>query len=206
MRRRLSVAFFFLAALIGQSGRAQAAPIFWAGNGHYYEIVNVSTTWAAALAAGDAATFDPGTGVLDGYLVTITSAAEDSFLSSAFGATNTFWAAATDQVVEGTWRWAAGPENGTLLSFFDWGPGEPNNSGNQDFLIANWFFTPGLWDDQGGTAAFRYVIEYSAAPATAPEPASLLLFAVAVATTRQRLMALCRRASASPGSGHSAGL
>lgn len=107
---------------------AEAVPILWTGNGHYYDMVTSTTSWADALAGADSSTFDPGSGILDGYLVTITSAEEDTFLSTTFGATNPFWIAATDQAVEGVWRWAAGPENGNLLTFADWGPGEPNNS------------------------------------------------------------------------------
>lgn len=173
--------------LMGRS--ALATPIQWAGNGHWYEFVASQVSWEEALAAADSQTFDPGTGVLDGYLVTITSADEDTFISNSFGFTNSVWIAATDRDVEGVWRWAAGPENGALLSFADWGPGEPNNSsfpdpGGQDFALANWFFTPGLWDDQGPSSRHGYVIEYSARPTPVPEPTTMILFGVGLSAAR----------------------
>lgn len=73
--------------LVG-ANRAHAVPILWSsavgGNDHYYDISVSTATWASALALADAATYDPGSGLLDGHLVTITSAAEDTFLSSTF--------------------------------------------------------------------------------------------------------------------------
>jgi hypothetical protein len=167
-----------------------AAPILWAGNGHYYEFFSGPVTWNQANALAGAATFDPGTGLLQGHLVTITSAAEDTFLSSAFGNTSNFWVAASDQVVEGEWRFVAGPEVGSLLSFFNWGPGEPNNvNGTEDHLVANWPFTPGLWNDWNPlcgtpttcTTIANYVVEYSATTTPVPEPSSLTLLGAALA-------------------------
>ena len=181
-----------LAAGILHAGTASAVPILWTGNGHYYDLVNTVQTWNTAVINADTSTFDPdgagGQPALDGYLVTITSAAEDTFLSTSFGGSTSFWTAGSDAAVEGVWRWVSGPETGSLLTFFDWGAGEPNNSLNQDALLANWVFTPGLWDDQSVTSAFRYVVEYSSSEAsTVPEPLALLLLGTG-------LMALARRA------------
>jgi hypothetical protein len=183
-------------AMLLVGGSAEAAPIQWSGNGHWYELVTSPTSWEDALAAADTQTFDPGTGILDGYLVTITSADEDTFISSAFGSTNPIWIAASDRDVEGVWRWVAGPESGALLTFADWGPGEPNNSsfpdsGGQDFAVANWFFTPGLWDDQGLSGRYGYVIEYSAAASQVAEPTTMILLGVGLATASVRRRFRC---------------
>lgn len=163
---------------------AQAAPTQWAGNGHYYDVVRDTLSWQNAMSAAAGSTHLG----LQGYLVTLTSAAENSFVASLANG-GLFWAAATDEVVEGIWRWAAGPEAGQLLSYTNWNSGEPNNSGDEDYLHVNWV-NAGGWNDI--TASYQtpfYVIEYSGNPGQVPEPAVLglaLLGLGALATSRRR--------------------
>ena len=59
----------------------------------------------------------------------------------------------TDEVTEGTFKWA----NGEAVTYTNWSPGNPDNSGNQDYAWIN-FQNPGKWDDAGG-AVFRGIIE-----------------------------------------------
>jgi len=203
--------------LVSQATGATAAPTQWSsavgGNNHWYErISNPPLLWGAALNAAAASTFDPdGAGplpALQGYLATITSAAEQRFLTSTFGADPEYWIAGSDATTEGTWKWVAGPENGTtfwmggpspggtVVGYANWMPGEPANVvGNEDFAIANWEVLDGVFTDRWAAkcateCVHPYMIEYGGAVSAAavPEPAtlSLLLTGAAVAIAWRR--------------------
>lgn len=198
--QRLSAALLFAMLLLS---RADAAPVLWStasgGNGHYYELVSGSTpiTWADALAAADTASFSQASFTFDGYLVTITSAAEQAFIDTTFFGVSRqlYWLAGTDEAVDGEWRWAAGPEVGTLFwlggatgsapagVYSNWAQGEPSNqNGVEDYAVGNWT-TAGAWNDAfGGTRNPAYIIEYQAVP----EPAGLLTLAFGLAAVWRR--------------------
>lgn len=187
-------------ALAMTASAALAAPVLWdtasGGNGHWYEI-RAAATWADALAAADASTHLG----LDGYLVTLTSLAEEQFIYSNVS-TATYWFAGSDTETEGVWKWMAGPELGQVFwtggpggaapsgAYANWFAGEPNQfGGNEDFALANW---SGLsWNDGQGEP-WAYVVEYSRAPGVGgvPEPGTwalmLLGFAGAGAMLRRR--------------------
>jgi hypothetical protein len=114
-------------------------------NGQKYFRSNTSMTWAQAdLAAKN----------LGGHLVTITNATENTL----FNGLGLNWIGYTDQVVEGTWRWCTGE----TMSYTNWAPGEPNNSGNQDFAAVN-FTGSGQWDDAGTASTMPYILEFDCA-------------------------------------------
>ena len=142
--------------------------------GHYYEFVATGLTWTAAKAAAAARTYYG----LAGYLATITTVGENAFISAKLTATG--WIGASDAANEGQWRWVTGPENGTLFyientliscppapetctqgthTYASWNPGEPNNSGGENYAQ---FYAGGLgtWNDLNGTQALGYVVEY----------------------------------------------
>lgn len=183
------------------STHANAAPVQWSSgsgaNGHYYDLVFLSSTWEAA--RDDAATmmFLGATG----HLATITSAEENEFIRSTFdAAADAFlWIGARDDDVEGEWRWEVGPEAGTLfynanlaipeILYANWGPAEPNNDTPANFPegedVAAFNFGPitgsftenGQWGDTKSFVVLSgYVIEYSDV-APIPIPAALPLFA-----------------------------
>ncbi|XP_038045343.1 perlucin-like protein [Patiria miniata] len=43
-----------------------------------------------------------------------------------------YWIGANDLVREGLWRWA---EDGSVLNYFNWRPGEPNNVGGEEDVV-----------------------------------------------------------------------
>jgi hypothetical protein len=151
--------------------------MYSAATGHYYKFLDVPTglTWAAAKSD---ATAQPLLYGLQGYLVTITSQAEQDFVTTKLHGQG--WLGASDADVEGEWRWVTGPENGTqfwagngttghVITYANWNGGEPNNSGNED---CGQFLANGLWNDLPSTyaAIYGYVVEYGnayVAPATA---------------------------------------
>lgn len=108
--------FYLLSALVATS--LTAAPLEWStgsgGNGHFYEYVPGIFSWSEARDAAAARTFQGR----PGHLVTISSAEENAFVANAFDAeSNQFaWIGASDEAVEGEWRWVVGPETGTQFS------------------------------------------------------------------------------------------
>jgi len=132
--------------------------VFNAANGHYYKWVAGTTTWNAAKAGATA---------LGGYLVTVTSTAEQTWLPlNVIPSGQTSCLGATDETTEGTWLWITGE----TWSYMNWNGGEPNNSGNEDYLAWN---TNGTWNDivgtSGGTSG--YVVEWDENPNVPPPPA-----------------------------------
>ncbi|KUF09733.1 C-type lectin domain-containing protein [Pseudoponticoccus marisrubri] len=78
-----------------------------------------------------------------GHLATVTSAAENAFLTAHFDGSDRIWLGGTDAAQEGTWRWITGEPWG----FAAWNDEEPNNSdAGEDYLE---FGDDGLWNDDG---------------------------------------------------------
>jgi hypothetical protein len=74
-------------------------------NNHFYQYKLTSgITWAAAKAAASASIKNG----MQGYLATITSAAENDFITSKLQGDG--WIGASDISYEGVWRWVTGPE------------------------------------------------------------------------------------------------
>ena len=179
------------AALLAAAGAAQAAPIQWSGNGHYYEYVSTPTTWDGAVAAAAAKTHLG----MAGYLVTITSQQEMNFIYSNLSFSDLAWLGGSDAETEGVWKWMTGPEAGQVFyqvgasvqpGYSMWNYGEPNNEGNEDFLHLYPSYAYTAWNDMVNGSA-GYIVEYSANPV--PEPGSLALLGVAGvagALTRRR--------------------
>ena len=136
-------------------------------NGHFYRPISTGATYTNARAAALTTTFKGQTG----YLVTITSADEDAFIFANVPQSS-IWFALTDEASEARWTIDAGPENGTLIKinngqtngnipgqYNNWAPGEPNNSGNEDYAVTKWG-GGSQWNDLPNNFSCAYVIEY----------------------------------------------
>ncbi len=178
---------------------AAAAPIQWTlasgGNGHYYEYVPASggifsgISFDAAKAAAESSTYLG----LTGYLATITSAAENSFLLNAgfsliygFGGNpfSSVWIGASDQQTDGTFRWLAGPEAGQTLNYSNFFPNVSNPAGVNYPVFGRFALENplnGSWLIYDSTnRALGYIIEYGPAASTGgdiPEPSTWTLAA-----------------------------
>jgi hypothetical protein len=135
-------------------------------NGHFYRPITTGATYTNARAASLLTTFKGQTG----YLVTLTSADEDAFIFNNVPQSN-IWFALTDEASEARWTIDAGPEKGTLIKinngqlngnipgqYNNWAPGEPNNSGNEDYAVTKW--NGSQWNDLPNHFSNPYVIEY----------------------------------------------
>lgn len=170
------------ALVIGLSGAAHAAPTQYGGTGNWYEAIFGTITWTGAKAAAQASSFLGA----QGYLVTITSPGEQAFLNTLNPNGSNLWIGASDRITEGNWIWDDGPEAGQTLNstFPNWAPGEPNNSGGEDYAVGWW--SGDRWNDLPDIRSAGYVVEYS--PAPVPVPAALPLLAGGLG-----LLALFRR-------------
>lgn len=127
-------------------------------NGHYYYVYDVDTVtdWNMAQEYCEAQ---------GGYLATITSAEEDSFLYSYIvdAGYSSVMFGLTDQDRTDDWRWVTGES----FSYQNWRPGEPNHQGGYEhygmYYERN---TDGTWNDgsgQGGPFICEWG-EYTVAP------------------------------------------
>ena len=118
-------------------------------NGHSYYRSTGSAFWSAAKAACEN---------MGGHLVTVTSAAENSFI---FNLWPSGWIGLTDEVTEGQWRWVTGE----TYSYSSWNSGEPNNAGNEDYVQ---FVGSGRWNDLPNNQNLPYVLEFEYIVTTTP--------------------------------------
>lgn len=181
MRKRIAMAL----TAVALASPAWAAPVYWSGNGHYYEYVSTPTDWFSARADAHRRTYLG----MQGYLATVTSLEEHLFLANQgylgwLGGSDEW--DPTSEADEGVWKWVEGPEAGQTFSFTYWAWWEPNNmGGGEDYLETwthrEWYAMTAAWNDAGWLAARPYVVEYGPAPADVPEPASLALMGLALA-------------------------
>lgn len=112
-------------------------------NGHEYQLFLDSQTWANAKANCEA---------MGGYLVTINSNEENSFVNNLIGA-NSIWIGLSDELDEGVWQWVTGES----VSFTNWRSGEPNDYGSGEDYAE--MYTDGTWNDIG-PPAFPSITRY----------------------------------------------
>lgn len=129
-------------------------------NGHVYELVEAGggLNFSEARDAAAARTYN-GT---SGHLVTITSQAEQDFVSTTFS-DRTFWMGGIQPPgspePDGGFTWITGAP----FAFTAWWSGEPNNVGDENAIQMNNF---GRWNDSPDSSlAYYYLVEYDL-PAT----------------------------------------
>jgi flagellin-like hook-associated protein FlgL len=135
--------------------------------GKLYELVDkgIKINWTDSKAEVDA--LDAADADNTYYLATITSEIEQAEIGLQIGDVGiNAWLGGNDTAVEGEWRWTEGPEgledggqgrqfwqgrsNGSAVngSFENWGGGEPNNSGGEDYLQISQASNPvASWND-----------------------------------------------------------
>jgi hypothetical protein len=187
---------FFPVLLAACALSASAAPIQWTtvsgGNGHWYDVVTspdpqTHDYWTWDLATADASS-------RGGYLATLTSLDEDSFVFSLVDDPS-YWVldgagneegprfGLSDPAGNFQWAWTTGE----TFSYAHWAGGEPNSEGTEDSGV---FFDNHLpnvggnrppadeWNNVSKSSGmYAYVIEYDSEPTTTPEPGTLVMLA-----------------------------
>jgi hypothetical protein len=129
-----------------------AGPFNNPANCHDYYILNPGT-WIEAQHQAEA---------LGGDLVTINDAPENEWVRSNFANFGSqqqpIWVGLSDVAVEGTYVWA----DGAPLGYANWAAGEPNNLGNEDYVMMSDAVT-GEWNDAHSGLHFSGVVELPAA-------------------------------------------
>jgi uncharacterized repeat protein (TIGR01451 family)/uncharacterized repeat protein (TIGR02543 family) len=154
------------------------AGLNFSGNGHFYEFVSSpGITWDAASTAASARRYFG----LQGYLATVTSAAENAFIAGKLTGEGWMGLSTGSTSIPRTWSWVTGPEAGTAIftqtnqcpsaggtggggiaiggNFTNWASGEPNNCISE---TKGHFLVGGQWNDYSPTngSIQGYVVEY----------------------------------------------
>jgi hypothetical protein len=167
--------------VVGAVLPAQAAVL--GPGGHYYDVIYASgISWPAADAAASAMTFHGA----QGYLATVTSAAEDAFLNGAIAPTQReFWAGGfqnpiTETVATAGWTWVNG--EGAFGAYQPWAGGEPNDAygpASEQYLGLGWTGGNGGWNDEGALGNIGgFLVEFNGT--AAPEGAAGLAGILAI--------------------------
>lgn len=129
----------FASSVFAAAAPATASDATGYFGGHRYDVFEVYAEWSEAAAYCDT----------DAHLVTIGSAKENAFV---FGLSPGAWLGATDEDVEGRWRWVTGEP----FAYTNWEPGEPNDANaGEDYVI---FGEGGRWNDVPGEEIYKHVV------------------------------------------------
>ncbi|MFC6876323.1 T9SS type B sorting domain-containing protein [Flavobacterium myungsuense] len=147
---------------------------------HYYLFIpDLGIRWNDAKVAAAASTYYG----LQGYLATITSDEEARFAGKQ--AAGTGWIGGTDEENESVWKWATGPERGTIFwngyvngttpNFAFWNTNEPNQFGGipENYahitapgvgILGSWNDLPDAGESSGNYQPKGYIVEYGGMP------------------------------------------
>jgi hypothetical protein len=158
---KVILAFSLLAAI---AAPANADPVQWGANGHWYEAVSGATyTWEQASLAAQGRTWMG----IPGHLATITSQEEQDFIAALLGSTNCWLAGYQDPTsspAADDWHW----QTSESWSYTNWQPGEPNDyygPGVESCLV---IYSFGKWNDVRCIEQSNYLVEYDGLASAEP--------------------------------------
>jgi hypothetical protein len=178
--------------LVMMANAAAGTPVFSAGTGSYYDVVDAKMTWTTAEASASSMFYQG----IQGRLATITSAAENDFIEQnvligKVGPGNSYWLGgfqpAGSAEPAGGFQWITGE----AFAYSNWDPGEPSNSnrnGEFENRIEMYAQESGTWNDLADIDAGLsegYVVEFASATSV-PEPAYVMLLVIGVGMLTRR--------------------
>ncbi len=131
-------------------------PVRWEVNEHWYEVVYPAANWDEAR---QAAAISHWMG-MQGYLVTITSEAENAFVHQILGGVSWAWLGGYQDPIDDDdpaagWKWVSGEP----WEFVRWNPGEPNGAHGEEGVLQYVGGGAG-WGDSRAEWQNPFVIEY----------------------------------------------
>ncbi|MEI7863184.1 MAG: lectin-like protein, partial [Planctomycetota bacterium] len=128
------------------------------GNGHWYEYVTTGATWTSARTAALAR---------GGYLATLTSGAENGFVTGFVPTTSQAWlggyqnrSGLSFSEPSSGWTWGTGE----AWSYTNWMPGQPDDGGGTEHYLTTNASTAKQWNDAAESLSLPYVVEYESDP------------------------------------------
>ncbi|MCY2961819.1 MAG: FG-GAP-like repeat-containing protein [Planctomycetota bacterium] len=143
--RRTFCVSIAIVPLLASVSRAQVGDLQYArnpANGHWYGFTSAPTSWPEGASAAAAA---------GGYLASITTSAEQTWVQGAFGPYSTwkYWIGLNDIATEGQFVWA----NGEPFSYANWNSGQPDNAGGVDDAVELQPGSSWRWNDANPATA-----------------------------------------------------
>jgi len=153
---------------------------YLASTGHFYRYIDkTGIAWSTSKSEAESAVMKYHG--LQGYLATITSLDENNFIKSK--TTGVGWIGASDQAVEGEWRWVTGPEgtedNGKGLLFWKGSGYQAKTNPASYGPVNNAYFNWNRWDvpyssslaitnwepnDSGGNEDYAHITYFPSTP------------------------------------------
>jgi Thrombospondin type 3 repeat/Lectin C-type domain len=167
----VGISLLTLCLIVSFTPSPAAGQTLWEGNGHYYLVVNQTTNWQQARLLAESMLF---MGV-PGHLATITSAEENTFVTTQLGPTAGAWLGGEQPPGSaepgGGWRWITGEP----WVYTNWDSGEPNNaygggwgsSNDSSEEVLHYHHNGTRWNDlpdAPGVVTPRFIVEWDVLP------------------------------------------